>query len=143
LINPSSNSRPRSWHGSAEDWLAAFEPALASRHPAQIRALFHQDCYWRDVLAFTWLLTPLQGWDTVAARLAAEQGRTAARGFHLPPGRRQPRKVKRLGIDSVEAIFEFKTADGSGAGIIVGFNAEKRDDILPVLDRWVGFMRGF
>jgi hypothetical protein len=26
---------------------------------------------------------------------------------------------------------------------IVGFNAEKRDDILPVLDRWVEFMRGF
>jgi hypothetical protein len=26
---------------------------------------------------------------------------------------------------------------------IVGLNAEKRDEILPVLDRWVGFMRGF
>jgi cation diffusion facilitator CzcD-associated flavoprotein CzcO len=103
---------------SAEDWLAAFEIALASRDKDRIGALFHQDCHWRDVLAFTWHLTPLQGRDTVAERLAAEQKRADAREFHLPPGRRQPRKVKRLGIDSVEAIYAFKTADGCGAGII-------------------------
>ena len=103
---------------SAEDWLAAFEAALVSRDVARIGALFHQDCHWQDILAFTWHLTPVEGRDNVATRLAAEQERTGAHGFHLPSGRRPPRKVKRLGIDSVEAIFEFKTADGRGAGII-------------------------
>ena len=103
---------------SAEDWLAAFETALVSRDVARIGALFHQDCHWHDILAFTWHLTPVEGMDNVATRLAAEQARTAAHGFHLPPGRKPPRRVKRLGIDSVEAIFEFKTADGRGAGII-------------------------
>ncbi|MBN8907379.1 MAG: NAD(P)/FAD-dependent oxidoreductase, partial [Rhodospirillales bacterium] len=48
----------------------------------------------------------------------AEQARTAAHGFHLPAGRKPPRRVKRLGIDSIEAIFEFKMAHGRGAGII-------------------------
>ena len=103
---------------SAEDWLAAFGTALASRDAARIAALFHEDCHWQDVLAFTWHLTPVAGRDDVATRLAAEQERTAARGFHLPAGRKPPRNVKRLGIDSVEAIFEFKTAFGRGAGII-------------------------
>ena len=103
---------------TAADWLAAFETALVCRDAALIGALFHQDCHWRDILAFTWHLTAVEGRDNVAARLAAEQERTGARGFHLPPGRKPPREVKRLGIDSVEAIFEFRTADGRGAGII-------------------------
>lgn len=103
---------------SAEGWLAAFEAALLSRDAARIRALFHRDCHWRDILAFTWHLTPLEGRDTVAERLAAEQEHTGANGFHVPPGRKPPRFVKRLGIESVEAIFEFKTVQGDGAGII-------------------------
>ncbi len=105
-------------HRAAEAWLSAFESALASRDPARIGALFHADSHWRDVLAFTWNLTPLEGRDVIAARLAADQVRTAAHGFHLPPGRKPPREVRRLGIDCIEAIFEFSTALGRGAGII-------------------------
>src|ERR1700761_4729881 len=93
---------------SAEDWLVAFENALVSRDAARIGAQFHQDCHWRDILAFTWHLTPIAGRDNVAARLAAEQEHTAAHGFQLPAGRRPPREVRRLGIDSIEAIFEFE-----------------------------------
>jgi cation diffusion facilitator CzcD-associated flavoprotein CzcO len=103
---------------AAEDWLAAFETALASGDAAKIAALFHKDCHWRDILAFTWHLSSEQGADSVAARLTAEQQRTGAHGFHLPAGRREPRSKTRLGIDSIEAIFEFDTTDGHGAGII-------------------------
>jgi putative flavoprotein involved in K+ transport len=102
----------------AEDWLAAFERALTSRDVALIGALFHQDCHWHDILAFTWHLTPVEDRVNVATRLAAEQERTWAHAFHLPAGRKPPRRVRRLGIDSIEAIFEFKTAVGRGAGII-------------------------
>jgi putative flavoprotein involved in K+ transport len=102
----------------ARDWLKTFESALTSRDAAQIGALFHEESHWRDVLAFTWHMTPVAGRDSIATRLAAEQARTAAHGFHLPKGRRAPRLVKRLGIDSIEAIFEFATAEGRGAGII-------------------------
>ena len=84
------------------DWLAAFEA----------------DSHWRDILAFTWYYTPTQGQDEIAGRLAAEQERTQARNFHIPQNRRQPRNVKRLGTDSIEAIFEFETAVGRGAGIV-------------------------
>jgi cation diffusion facilitator CzcD-associated flavoprotein CzcO len=102
----------------ADGWLTVFEAALVSRDAVRIGALFHQDCHWRDILAFTWHLTSAEGRDNVAARLAVEQGHTAAHGFRLPTDRRAPRQVRRLGIDSIEAIFEFKTVDGRGAGII-------------------------
>ena len=102
----------------AEEWLASFEPALLSRDPAQIGALFHEECHWRDVLAFTWRLSAFAGRDDVAARLAAEQGHIGAHGFHLPPSRKAPRRVKRLGTDSIEAIFEFDTILGRAAGLL-------------------------
>ncbi len=103
---------------SASRWLSAFETALTARDAGQIAPLFHQDCHWRDILAFTWDLSAEEGRDKVAARLAADQERTGARQFHLPPGRKPPRNVRRLGIDSVEAIFEFSTAVGRGAGVL-------------------------
>ena len=102
----------------AEAWLAGFEAALASRDVARIGALFHPDCQWRDIVAFTWHLTPTEGREAVASRLAREQARIGAHGFHLPEDRRAPRKVVRLGIESIEAIFAFKTADGRGAGLL-------------------------
>ncbi len=102
----------------AEDWLAGFEAALALGDVARIGALFHPDCQWRDILAFTWHMTPTEGREPVAARLAHEQARVGAHGFHLPQDRRPPRKVTRLGIESIEAIFGFKTAYGRGAGLL-------------------------
>lgn len=103
---------------AAAQWLSSFELALHSRDPAQICALFHEDSHWRDVLAFTWHLTPVEGREKLAARLAAEQEHTQARAFHLPPNRKPPRHVRRVGIDCIEAIFEFETSEGRGAGII-------------------------
>lgn len=111
-------------------WLTDFETALVSRDPAKIAALFHEESHWRDVLAFTWHMTPIEGRDTLAARLAAEQGRTNAHGFHLPQGRKPPRGVRRLGIESIEAIFEFSTAEGRGAGIVrLSAGADGDDDV--------------
>jgi len=103
---------------AAARWLTAFETALVSRDAARIGALFQEDCHWKDVLAFTWHLTPVEGRDKVAARLVAEQERTGAHGFHLPPGRKPPRHVRRVGMDCIEAIFEFETVVGRGAGIV-------------------------
>ena len=113
--DPGSSDRARL---NTLHWLSAFETALISRQPEVIAGLFRADCHWRDILAFTWNFTAVAGHDTVAARLAVAQERTQARGFHLPNGRRAPRYVKRMGIDSIEAIFEFQTTDGCGSGIV-------------------------
>ena len=37
----------------ANHWLATFEKALAGRDDVLLKALFHPDSHWRDVLALT------------------------------------------------------------------------------------------
>lgn len=103
---------------SAERWLAAFEKALTARDEAQIGELFHADSHWRDVVAFTWNRCAAVGRDAVAAGLASGQATCQASQFHIPAGRKPPRHVRRVGRECIEAIFEFKTAVGRGAGII-------------------------
>lgn len=127
---------------AAEDWLAAFEAALAARDTAGIAALFHEEAQWRDILAFTWHFTPTGGRDAVAARLAAAQGEIQAHGFHLPPDRRAPKAATRLGIESTEAIFGFHTAHGRGAGLLrlapdaEGMKAWHISTTLEALEGW-------
>ena len=101
----------------AAGWLAGFESALASGDAAALSRMFHTDAHWRDVLAFTWHVTPVAGGDAIVQRLLAEQGRVRARGFVLPAERRAPRLVTRLGTRCVEALYAFSTATGDGAGI--------------------------
>jgi probable F420-dependent oxidoreductase len=52
-----------------------------------------------------------------------------------------PEELDAFAPDQVGALARYERLDV--ARCIVGLNAEKRDDILPVLDRWVGFMREF
>ena len=121
----------------AETWLFEFEAALRSRDPVRIGSLFHADCHWRDVLAFTWHLSSAKGRGTVAAALAEGQRRAEARDFEIPRGRRAPRRVTRLGIDSVEALFEFNTAVGRGAGLVRLSAAEGDDDGGEEMRAWL------
>ncbi len=103
---------------AAELWLAAFETALVARDVVLIAALFHHDSHWRDILAFTWHLTPTAGQTSIATRLAEEQAHAGVHRLHLPKERRPPRTVTRFGIESIEAIFAFKTAVGRGSGVL-------------------------
>lgn len=103
---------------AAEGWLAAFEKALTAQDEAQIGELFHAESHWRDVVAFTWNRCAAVGRDAVAAGLASGQATCQASQFQIPAGRKPPRHVRRVGRECIEAIFEFKTAVGRGAGII-------------------------
>lgn len=128
---------------AADRWLKAFEMALTSGEAAQIGALFHADCHWRDILAFTWDLSAFEGRETAAAQLASMQAKTMAHGFHLPPGRKPPRHARRVGRECIEAIFEFTTAVGRGAGIVrlsqAGDNSMKAWLLSTTLEELEGF----
>jgi putative flavoprotein involved in K+ transport len=102
----------------ASRWLASFETALAAQDACRIGELFHPDSHWRDILAFTWHITPRQGRADIAAAFADRQSTTQARNFRLADERTPPRLVKRLGIECIEAIFEFETALGRGNGVV-------------------------
>ena len=101
-----------------EQWLDQFNVALHSGSQASVASLFAPDGHWRDLLAFTWYITPCQGAEDIAALMLAKQGTTSARGFAIAEGRTPPRRVQRAGIDVIEGIFQFETALGRGFGVV-------------------------
>ena len=99
-------------------WLAEFENALSSAGPEDLASLFHADSYWRDVLAFTWLITTVHGAKAIAAALNSRIGQVRACAFRTDRERTAPRRVTRAGTETIEAIFVFETAQGRGDGVV-------------------------
>jgi putative flavoprotein involved in K+ transport len=101
-----------------EHWLVQLDGALQSTSRASVAALFAPDGHWRDLLAFTWSITPCQGAEAIAALMVARQESARVRGFAIAPGRTPPRRVQRAGNDVIEGIFRFETGVGSGFGVV-------------------------
>ena len=97
---------------TVETWLAAFDRALAAGDARAAGELFAEDCYWRDLVAFTWNLKTCEGRAEIAAMLEA----------HARPRRSRPDWTVTDGeepaaADGVtEAWIEFETAVGRGRG---------------------------
>ena len=70
---------------TAQRWLSDLAAALASGDGAAIAALFADECYWRDILAFTWDLHTTAGAAAIAKRLVAH----AEHGCAAQPATRQ------------------------------------------------------
>ena len=99
-------------------WLERFEAALGAGDQGKLAALFAPESHWRDLLAFTWNITPHLGADDIAAALTKAQPAIGAHGFALAETRTVPRRVKRLGLEVIEAIFQFETRLGRGDGVL-------------------------
>ena len=130
---------------AAESWLARFESALAGDDRALLKALFHPDSYWRDVLALSWKLQTLNGAEAILEELPALARRAGPKNFRIDPDRAAPRRVTRAGTNSIEAIFRFETSTGRGHGI-VRLMADAADDgrlkawtLLTALEELKGF----
>src|SRR5262245_9601196 len=50
--------------------------------------------------------------------MAGLQSVVQARGFAIAKNRTAPRRVRRLGVDAIEALFQFETAVGRGHGVL-------------------------
>src|SRR3982751_6609341 len=124
-----------------EQWLAHFEGALRSKSEASMASLFAVESHWRDVLAFTWTITPCEGPAKIAALIIAKQGTAGAHGFTIAKGRTAPRRIKRAGIDVIEAIFQFETGVGRGFGVVRLLAAEpsKAFQLMTGLHELKGF----
>ncbi|TDT32702.1 NAD(P)-binding domain-containing protein [Naumannella halotolerans] len=96
-------------HQRIEDWLSRFEAALARRDIDGATALFATDCFWRDLVAFTWNLKTVEGHDGVAAMLHARLAGTDPSGFSTTDP-----ATDEDGVAS--AFIAFETAVGRGSG---------------------------
>ena len=56
---------------TAASWLAALSDSLARREVARAADLFGSECYWRDLVSFTWNIRTVEGREGIAAMLAS------------------------------------------------------------------------
>lgn len=103
---------------AATSWLGAFGYALARGDAAAAAALFQPAGHWRDIVSFTWDIRSASGREAIAALLGETLARTRPRGFRLAPGRTAPRLVTRAGVEVLEALLSFETAQGEGSGVL-------------------------
>lgn len=101
-----------------KQWLQKFSQALNSRKIGELQNCFSDDAHWRDLLSFTWSISPFEGGLAISEGLLAFQVDINADNFVLAHGRTEPRTITRLGVDVIEGIFTFETRFGKCEGVV-------------------------
>jgi putative flavoprotein involved in K+ transport len=92
-------------------WLSAFSEALAAGDPAAAAELFLEDCYWRDLVAFTWNIKTCEGRAAVAEMLRETMPGLQPGNWRITDGEEA---ADAGGV--IEAWIDFETAVGRGHG---------------------------
>jgi putative flavoprotein involved in K+ transport len=92
-------------------WLAKFDETLTAKHEEAAVKLFKKDCYWRDLIAFTWNIITLEGRPAIEAMLKD----TLA---DLKPSHWQIEGEAKEADGIVEGWFTFETKVARGRGIL-------------------------
>ena len=96
---------------TVSDWLSQLGAALTQADVAGALNLFVEDCYWRDLVSFTWNIKTLEGKDEIRAMLAATLADTQPCHW----------QVEGEAVAEGEVIrcnFTFETAHARGRGIL-------------------------
>lgn len=92
-------------------WLDRFEAALRAHDAAGTAELFAETCFWRDLVAFTWNITTLEGRGAIRAMLQAQLGAVTPGSFTLEEPATEADGV-------TEAWIAFETASLRGRGYL-------------------------
>src|SRR5690625_4628935 len=91
-------------------WLGHLGDALEGGDITAVLALFHDDCYWRDFLAFTWNVKTVEGKASLEDMLGHTLSSTRPRGWKVT-------RIEELDVAESRIWFRFATAVGEGLGI--------------------------
>lgn len=94
------------------NWLAEFEGSLKAGKPSEVTRLFGDECYWRDLAAFTWNIKTMEGRAAISDMLAATLARTQPANFAI---RGEPRETD---DGTTESFFTFETGVARGEGVV-------------------------
>ena len=90
-------------------WLNDFETALKSGNIDAVTALFDDDCYWRDLVSFTWNIKTMEGKSAIAEMLKATLTQIKPSNWKLAE--------EATGDEALtEAWFTFETSVSRGKG---------------------------
>ena len=92
-------------------WLSDFDAALQRGDVAAATQLFNADCYWRDLLSFTWNLKTAEGHDQIRKLLDSTLATTKPSNWQI-----DGEATEADGI--TEAWFTFETAVARGKGLL-------------------------
>lgn len=92
-------------------WLERFGAALEQENRQAAADLFTEDCYWRDLIAFTWNLTTTEGRPAIRAMLDATLEQTGPSRFRIDGD-----ATEKGGV--IEGWFTFETRLARGKGYI-------------------------
>ena len=115
----------------ATQWFEQFEKALQAKDIATVTTLFNEDCYWRDLLAFTWNIKTQEGHEAIAAMLNSQLDNVAPSSFQLDGDASEADGV-------TEAWFSFETTASRGRGLLRLQNG-KAWTLLTSMDELKGF----
>ena len=94
-----------------DQWLSDFDSALRANDSAGAAALFHDESFWRDLVAFTWNIKTVEGPDEIEAMLDFALPHVQPSGWHTTD---EP--TSEDGITT--AWIAFETAAGRGNGLL-------------------------
>ena len=92
-------------------WLSRFADALDRHAIAEAAGMFGDECYWRDLVAFTWNIKTVAGRAEIQAMLAATLGQVDPRGWQM-----QDDVTEADGV--ISGWFSFDTSAARGWGHI-------------------------
>jgi putative flavoprotein involved in K+ transport len=92
-------------------WLVAFDRGLASADTRAVAGLFAGECFWRDIVSFTWNIKTLEGHNEIAAMLDSTLEAIAPTGWCIEG---EPTMAEGV----IEAWVRFETKVARGRGIL-------------------------
>lgn len=93
-----------------EVWLGDLGEALERGDVGAVLTLFHDDCYWRDIVAFTWNVKTLEGKASLEDMLRYSL-------LHTKPSGWKGERIENLEVGESRIWFRFGTSAGQGLGI--------------------------
>lgn len=92
-----------------QSWLSAFQDALSAEDVSAATALFGPECYWRDMVSFTWNIATFEGTEAISGMLAGTLAATRPSNWKLDGA---PAEADGL----TECWLTFETSAGRGKG---------------------------
>ncbi|PYH42251.1 flavin-containing monooxygenase [Aspergillus saccharolyticus JOP 1030-1] len=101
-----------------QEWLSGLNSYLVDRSAVQLSQLFHEDCWWRDMLALDWEFHTLQGFTRVRRYLEQHLPKAQLQNAHLYGAGAEPAiETPQPGLTWITATFAFETRAGHGRGV--------------------------
>ena len=91
-------------------WAEAFGTALAAQDAEAVAGLFAEECYWRDLIAFTWSIRTMEGPDAIRAMVDACVAGVRPRDWTVSGAKHAD--------GGVEGWLAFETATAHGRGYV-------------------------